>query len=286
MAGVRRSPTLRRRRLSAELRKLREETKLTASSVEERFGWSPGKVSRMERGEWVLPNLRDVQDLLDLYDVTDTQRRETLMTLAREGRQRGWWHAYRKMMSDRYSTYVGLEAEAVSVNTFQLAIIPGLVQTPDYARALIRSGARRFSEEEVEKRLEIRIARQRILTAEDPLRLFMVLDEAALRRPIGGADVMKEQMRHLLQAADLPNVELQVIPMAAGEHAGVTGSFSILEFPDPEDHDAVYVETLAGELFMEEPEEVRPYSIAFQHLNAVALSPRDTIAMLAQIASK
>jgi transcriptional regulator with XRE-family HTH domain len=284
MASPRRSPTLRRRRLSAELRRLREANDLTGVAVEERFGWSPGKVSRMERGFWVRPNLRDVQDLLDLFKVTDEDERDKLMTLARDARLRGWWHAYKDMVSDRYSTYIGLEAEAVSINTFQLSVIPGLLQTPDYARATLASPHAKFSADEIDKRLEIRMARQELLTGEDPIRLFAVMDEAVFRRPIGGPDVMRSQLQHLIEIAERPEVTLQVIPFAAGMHAGVTGSFSILEFPEPDDQDAVYVEALAGELFMEDPEEVRPYAVAFQHLNAVAASPRDTISMIAALA--
>jgi transcriptional regulator with XRE-family HTH domain len=281
MSGTRRSPTLRRRRLSAELRKLREAKGLTGTNVEEHLGWSQGKISRMERGDWVRPNLRDVQDLLDLYDVADPHHRDKLMTLARDARQRGWWHAYKDMVSEDYSTYIGLEAEAVSINTFQLSLVPGLLQTPDYARALIASPHANYSTEEIERRLEIRMARQELLTGDDPIRLFAVIDEATLHRAIGGRDVMRHQLTRLIDAAEQPNVTLQVIPFDVGMHAGLHGSFAILEFPDPDDHDAIYVEALSGELFMEDTEEVRPYAIAFQHLNAAAHSPRDTIAMIA-----
>ncbi|MFI0352898.1 helix-turn-helix domain-containing protein [Actinomadura sp. 9N407] len=281
MADGRHSPTLRRRRLSAELRRLRDEAGLTATQVAKRLDWQTSKLTRMERGEWQRPNPRDIVDLLDVYEVADERQREALVLLARQGRQRGWWHAYKDMLSERYSTYIGLEVEASSLLTFQPLLIPGLLQNADYARALIIGGPDEATVEEVERKIEIRAERQELLTRSQPPQLWGVIDEAAIRRQIGGREVMRAQLQHLLAMTELPRVTLQVIPYAAGAHPGMTGAFSILSFLEDSDPDAVYVETIAGELFLEEPEEVRHYQLAFRRLNAVALSPRDTLDLIA-----
>lgn len=282
MSSTRRSPTLRRRRLSAELRRLRQACGLTALEVTERLGWASGKLTRMERGEWVRPNPRDVQDLLDVYGITDARQREQLMTWAREGRERGWWHPYREMLSESYTTFLGLEQEASTERTFELAVIPGNLQTAEYAEALMRRGPAELSAKEIKDRVEIRMKRQEILTGDDPVRLWAVIDEAALVRSAGGDDVMRGQLRHLIEVAELPKVTLQVIPFSKGTHSGTKGPFTILEFPEREDPDAVYVENIAGELFIEEAEEVDRFRIAFERLTAVAEGPEDTIALFAK----
>ncbi|MFD0851040.1 helix-turn-helix domain-containing protein [Actinomadura adrarensis] len=283
MSRTRHSPTLRRRRLSTELRKLRESSGLTQTTVTKRLEWSQGKLARMERGEWLRPDPHDIRLLLDLYEVADERQREQLITWAREGRQRGWWHPYKDMLSEAYSTYIGLESEAAAVLTFQALMIPGLLQTHDYARSIHSEWRTEATAEEIERRVEVRMARQEVLTQSDALRLWVVLDEAALHRQGGGTAVMREQMKRLLEAAELPKVTIQVIPYSAGPHPGATGPFSILKFPDLADPEAVYVENLAGELFIENPDEVQPFQIAFQRLVAVALSPQDTIAMIARL---
>ena len=285
MASPRRSPTLRRRRLSAELRRLRQGCDLTAIQVTERLSWASGKLTRMERGEWVRPNPRDVQDLLDVYEVTDQREREQLITWAKEGRERGWWHPYRDMLSQSYTTFIGLEVEAATERVFELAVIPGLLQTADYARELIRRGPAELSAKEIDDRVEVRMARQEILTGDDPVRLWAVIDEAALLRPID-EPAMRAQLNHLVEVAELPKVTLQVIPLRKGPHAGTIGPFTVLEFPEHADPDAAYVETAAGELFVEEPEEVDRFRIAFERLTAVAECPEDTIAMIAQRAGR
>lgn len=278
MAG---SPTLRRRRLSAEVLALRERAGLTAAEAARRLDWHPSKITRMERNEWKRPLVRDVQDLCDLYDVTDPTRRERLVTLAREGRQRGWWHPYEAGLTEQYSTYIGLETEAASVVNFEGLQVPGLLQTADYARAVIHGGQAEITEEETTRRVEVRVARQSVLTREDPLRFSAVLDEAVLRRQVGDPDVMRAQLQHLLELAELPRVTLQVIPFEAGAHPGALGPFAVLKFADLADPEAVYVENLAGELFIEQPAEVERFQVAFQRLVAVALSPADTIDFIA-----
>lgn len=287
MSANRNSPTLRRRRLSAELRALREASKLTSVEATKRLEWSSGRLTRMERGEWLRPNPRDIADLLDLYGVTDERQREYLLTLAREGRQRGWWHPHRELLSERYSTYIGLETDAASALTFEGLRLPGLLQTADYARGLLAGGPSELGAEEIEKRVEIRMERQKLLTRDDdPLRLWAVMDEAVLRRSMGGPDIARAQLQHLIELSALPKVTLQVVTFAVSFHPGVGGPFTILEFPEPLDPDAVYVENIAGELLVEDPHDVARFKLAFQRLGAVALSPRDSIAMIAEVAAE
>lgn len=283
MAG---SPTLRRRRLSAELLALREGAGLTAAEAARRLDWHPSKITRTERNEWKRPLVRDVQDLLDLYGVTDDAQRERLVTLAREGRQRGWWHPYEAGLSPQYSTYIGLETEATAVDNFELGQVPGLLQTADYAYAVIHGGQAEITEEETTRRVEVRMARQAVLHREDPLRFSVVIDEAVLRRQVGSRDVMRAQLRQLLELAELPRVTIQVIPFEAGAHPGTLGPFAVLRFADPADLASGYVENPAGELFIEQASEVERFQVAFQRLVAVALPPADTIDFItAQVTS-
>ncbi len=282
MPDSRHSPTVRRRRLSAILRQLRKEDGRTAKEVADVLEWPPSKLTHMERNEWKLPRVHDIRALLDVYGVSDERQRDELLRLARDGRQRGWWHAYREMLSESYSTYIGLEAEAATLLIYQPLVIPGLLQTEDYARALIQAGPAEVDEAGIEQRIKVRRERQAILTGDDPVRIWAVIDEAALRRLGGDPDVKRRQLAHIAEMARSARVTLQMIPFAAGLHAGVTGgSFTILQFPDAADQDAVYVDTFAGELFVEEPEEVGRFHLAFRHLVGAALSPMDTLAMIA-----
>lgn len=276
------SPTLRRRELSKRLKELREKASVSVAEAADALGCSIDKIHWIERGEWNRPRWRDVRDLLDKYAVTDQKLRDYLMELAREGVQKDWWHPYRKMLSEAYSTYIAFEGDADELLTFELSVIPGLLQTEDYARALIRKGPAELDDADIEKRVEIRAERQRILEGDDPLRLFAVLDEAALRRTVGGPEVMRAQLRHLIEMAARPNITLQVIPFDAGPHPGTGGRFTIISFPG-EDPDAVYIETIAGELLIES-EGVGRYRRAFRRLNAEALSPEDTIALIGRMA--
>lgn len=278
MAG---SPTLRRRRLSAELERLRRASNLTAAEAARRLDWNASKLTRMERNEWKRPLPRDVEDLLDLYGLTDAGERARLITLAREGRQRGWWQQYEAGLNEQYAHYIGLETEAMAVVNFEALMIPGLFQTEGYASEVIRGGHAEITDEQIKKRVAVRAERQKVLTRDDPLRFSAVIDEAALRRRVGGPEVMREQLARLLEVAELPKVTLQVIPFEAGPHPGVLGPFAIVKFANPADSEAVYVENLAGQYFFEEPEQVDRYQVAFQRLVAVALSPKDTISHIA-----
>jgi transcriptional regulator with XRE-family HTH domain len=275
----RRSPTARRRELSAALKRLREQGGFSLTDAADALDCSTDKIMWIERAEWTRPKVRDVRDLLDRYGITDEHLRDTLFKMAREGGQKDWWQPYRKMLSDRYTTYIGLEAEAQDVLTFELVVFPGLMQTEDYARALIQVGPAEITADEVEQRVRVRMERQKILRGNDPARLWAIMDEAALRRPVGGPDVMRAQMEHLVELAQQPKITLQVLPFAAGPHASTAGSFTILSFH--EDPGVAYGEMVAGELLVEEQADVARYEAAFRQLIAKALSPADTIAMLA-----
>lgn len=286
MPGPRQSPTLRRRRLSAELRTMREQIGMTSVEATKRLEWSGGRLTKMERGEWKLPNPRDIRDLCDLYGVTDERRRDYLITLARQGRERGWWHAYRDMLSEEYTTYIGLEAGAATVFVVDLVVIPGLLQTEEYAHAVMLGGPAEITTEQIKRRVDLRVERQKLITRhDDPLRLWVVIDEAALRREVGTPEVMRGQLVHICELAELARVTIQVIPFKAGAHAATSGAFSILEFPEPEDPDAVYVENPAGELFVELPAEVEIFHTAYRRLQATALSPEASIEMIAAYAA-
>jgi len=286
MPPPRRSPTLRRRRLTALLNQARKDAGLSTVDIDARLGWNKGKTARAMRGEWVRPNPRDIRDMLDLLGVTDERRREEMFSLARQGRERGWWHPYREMLSERYTTYIGLEAEAGGVLTFEALRVPGLLQTIDYARALMKDGPAELGDEEIEKRIEVRTERQKPLTAsEQPLRLWAIMDESVITHAVGGAAVMRDQLNHLLKMAELPKVTLQIIPLAVGAHPGMNGPFTILEFPEPLDPDAVYTENIGGELLQEEPADVARFKTAFQRLQGSALAPKDTLALIADKAA-
>ncbi|MFC4532553.1 helix-turn-helix domain-containing protein [Sphaerisporangium dianthi] len=269
------SPSVRGRQLINELKGLREATQLTQSEVAERLDWHPTKVFRIETGR-TSPHPNDVRALLDLYGVTGQQQREGLVSLARNARKRGWWYSYRDILPSQYQVYIGLESEAVSIRTFELAAVAGLLQTEDYARALMVSGPQELEQEEIERRVEVRMTRQRILDRPDRPQLWVILDEAVLRRPVGGPHVLRSQLRRLLDASEQAKTTIQVIPFALGAHPGMIGPFTLLGFPEPFDLDIVYMETIAGNLYVEESDEVRDYRTAFDHLRAEALNIRET----------
>jgi transcriptional regulator with XRE-family HTH domain len=281
-AMPRSSPTSRRRELSTRLKQLRLAADVTVDQAAETLGCSTDKIHWMERADWTDPKWRDVRDLLDRYGVTDDAEREELIALARTGGEKDWWQPYTKTLSKRrskYPAYLGLEADATEALTYQLAVIPGLLQTDDYARALIEAGPDVVEPKEAEERIAIRRERQRVLTGDDPIRLWAVIDEAAIRRKVGGSDVMRAQVAYLLEMARQPNIVVQVLPFARGAHPALAGSFTILssgeDFPD-----VAYVETIGGELLIDAIEGVDRYRGVFRRLNIAAASPEDTIEML------
>jgi len=277
------SPTVRRRRLASELRHLRERTQLTLEEVSQKLGWSTSKISRIETSRvGVVP--KDVGLLLDLYKVGDS-RREELLKLARDARKKGWWHAYDDLSSE-YTAYIGLEAEAASMRSFASAVLPGLLQTEDYVRAVVRAGLVLAPPGEVEHRIEVRMARQTRLSQAEPLCLWTVLDEAVIRRVIGGPVTMRSQLDRLLDLADLPHVTIQVLPFTAGAHPGTGGAFEILQFPERADPDVVFLENLTDSLYVERDSDVYRYTVAFDHLRAKALDPDDSRRLITEIAAQ
>jgi len=272
-----RSPTVRRRELGAMLRALRIEKGLTVDQVAERLLCSPSKVSRMETGQRGVTS-RDVRDLCELYGITEQAERDRLMTIAHEGRQQAWWQSF----DLNYSRYVGLEAAALSIRGYQSSVIPALLQTADYARALLEGSPLRPKPDVIEQRVEARLIRQHLLEQEPAPRFWEVLDEAALHRLVGGPVVLRRQLDRLIEACQLPAVTIQVIPFAAGAHPGLESNFKILELSPPAPP-VVCVEGLNRESYLERPEDLEDYERVFNQLKAVALTPADSIDFIARI---
>lgn len=273
-------PTVRRRRLASELRRLREAAELTIEEVSERLECSSSKISRIETGHvGVTP--RDVRDMLELYGMTGDDK-EALVQLAREARNRGWWYAYSEVFT---GAFVGLEADASSLRSFQALIVPGLLQTERYAHTVIRAMRPDADETEVTRRVTARMERQRLLTEPSPPEYWAVLDEAVLHRSVGGPAVMAEQLARLLKLAALPHVTVQVVPFSAGAHPGMEGPFLILGFPEQADPDVVYVDSTTSGAYLELPDDVRRYALMFDHLRAAALKPDDSVELIAGFAA-
>ena len=275
------SPTVRRRRLALELRRLREAARLTCEEVAEHLECSTSKISRIETGR-VSVSPRDVRDMLDLYGVS-SQQGASLVQLARDSRQKGWWHAYSDTIQPRFATYIGLESAASEIRIYEVTLIPALLQTEDYARTVIAAGIVGGDHDGVERNVELLMARQPPLTSDDPPRLWAVLDEAALRRTVGGAGLMRLQLDHLLDLSRLPNVAIQVIPFGAGAHPAMGRPFVILAFPERADPDVVYLEDLTSALYVENVNEVDRYNTFFNHLRATALSFEDSSALIMSV---
>jgi transcriptional regulator with XRE-family HTH domain len=275
-----RSPTVRRRELGALLRKLRTDQGLTVEQAAQQLMISMSKLSRMETGHGVASR-RDVRDLCALYGVTDESERDRMLKLAMEAKQAGWWQSY----DLPYSTYVGLEAEAAAISDFQSSVVPGLLQTAEYARAGHEGAMPRLSPREIERRIEAKLTRQALLTQDDPPVFSVVLDEAVLHRMIGGPAIMSAQLERLIEVAHLSNVTIQVIPFALGAHPGVESNFNILDMLSPTPG-VVFVEGLVGSIYLERPEELTRYRQIFERLQTIALSPKDTISLITQIRSQ
>jgi transcriptional regulator with XRE-family HTH domain len=276
------SPTVRRRRLAARLRELREHANLTIDEVGEKLECSASKISRIETGHvGVTP--RDVRDMLEVYGIGDDER-EALVQLAREARKKGWWHAYNEVFT---GSFVGLESDASFLHTHQALLVPGLLQTEAYMRAVIRAIRPDSAEADVELRVRARSNRQRLITEEqNPPEYWAVLDEAVLHRVVGGPEAMREQLKKLVELASLPNVTMQVVPFSAGAHAGMEAPFLILGFPEQADPDVVYVENTTSGVYLEQPEDVHRYTLMFDHLRAAALKPDDTVELVDRTADR
>ncbi|WP_406206667.1 MULTISPECIES: helix-turn-helix domain-containing protein [unclassified Streptomyces] len=282
-------PAVRRRKLGAELRALRTGAGLTSGEAARLVGWHQSKVSRIETGaSGVKP--ADVRLLLDVYGVQDVQLRQLMLALAGsdggDGRDH-WWHAYRGVLPTTYRDFISLESQASAMRTLETSVVPGLLQTPEYARAVTRAavgGLDDDADERLDALVAVRLARQDVLRAEPPLELSAVLDEAVLRREIGGPEVMERQLRRLVEAARLPQVRLQVLPFAAGEHIGITGPFVIFSFSRTSDLDVVVLDHLTSSLYLERKEDLQAYTEAFNALRIHALSPEESMDYIAALA--
>ena len=272
-----RTPTGRRRRLGAELRRLREAAGLTIDKVAEELECSPSKVSRIETGQ-VSATPRDVRDMLGLYRVDD-DRLEAMVQVAREARQRGWWQKFVDV-PDGVPAYVGLETAATSIDVYMALLVPALLQTPDYARAVIAAVRPDLPPAEIDRRVELRLRRQDLLDQERPPRMRVLLDDTVLRRPVGGPAVMAAQRRRLLADADRPAGTIQVLEVGAGAHAGMDGPFTIFGFPAPAERDVVALDSAADALYLEGPEDVARYRRVFELLLPAARSPEDSAAII------
>lgn len=287
-------PAVRRRKLGEELRALRDRSGLTSGEAARLAGWHQSKISRIETGRSGV-KVEDIRLLLDVYgDVVSAQQRALLEALSASaagpapdedtGRGRQWWHDYRGLLPQEYRDFISLEAGARSARTVELSVVPGLLQTPAYARAVTRAALGGLPEPKVEALVDVRLARQSVLRADPPLELSAVLDEAVLRRAIGGAGVMEEQLRHLVEVARLPQVQLQVLPFSVGGHLGLTGPFVIFSFPNIADLDVVVLDHLTSSLYLERKEDLEAYSAAFRTIQAHALPPRDSSDLISALA--
>jgi transcriptional regulator with XRE-family HTH domain len=283
--ATRRSPTARHRRLITDLKRLREEHGLSREQLAERIGASETSIFRYEKGDSrPLPGV--VGAMLDVYGVQGAERDE-LLEMARDARKRGWWHRQRQSLKPGFDSYIGLEAAASVVRTYEAQTVPGLLQTEAYARANVEATSLNVVPAEVDDRVSVRISRQDLITrSTDRIQLIAILDEAVLRRQVGGPQAMQDQIRHLIAMAELPNVVIHVLPFAVGAHPGMEGPFVLLSFPEPEDPDLVYLEQATSGLVPEEPEEVRRYTLMFGTLLGKALPADESVTFMSEITLK
>ena len=276
-------PTVRRRRLGSELRRLREDHSIKLEEVAERLGVAASTLSRIETGKAPTKSVY-LTAMLEMYGVTDPAQRQVLVDMAREGHRKGWWSVYDDVLPTGFGIYVGLEAEAAGLRSFEGEAVQGLFQTPDYARAILREVQVKDSDEQIERLVDLRMKRQDSLERNPPLDVWLILDESVVRRTIGGDGVMRGQLARLVEASRKPNVTLQVLPFSTGSHAGLRGPFSILEFPERADPDVAYVESVAGIIYLEKEREVRTAAEAFDRLRAAALSPGQSTDLIIEAA--
>jgi transcriptional regulator with XRE-family HTH domain len=272
------SPSVTQRRLARSLRRLRLEAGFTIEQAAEKLELSPSTISRMETAQ-VGVRRRDVRELLDLYEVAGMQR-EQLLQLAGESRQHAWWHEFKDLPNIPLAS---LEAGAASIWQYSALLIPGLLQTEEYARDVLRRIRVDATPDDIERRLRLRMKRQALLTGETAPRFWAVLDEAVLRRVVGGRQVMRRQLERLIDASSLRSVTLQVLPFASGGHAAMDGEFTILCYPEPADPDVVFIENTGGDIYLEDPDVTRRYASIFDHLRAAALDPAKSIRTLAAV---
>jgi transcriptional regulator with XRE-family HTH domain len=279
-------PTVRRRRLGTELRKLRESNGYKLEEVAAQLGVAPSTLSRIETGKAPTKSAY-LSQMLESYGVDDPAQRQVLIDMAREGHRKGWWAAYDDVLPSGFDIYVGLEAEATAIRGYETSVVPGLLQTPDYARALLHAERPELLPHEIDRLVELRIRRQEILTRTDPPppTLWAVMDEAALRRHIGGRETMHAQLQQLIERSKLPNVTLLVMPDDLGAHAGLDGPFAIFQF-EASARPVVYVEGQAGNLYLEKDDDLRRCQQTMNHILAAAPGPERSLALIRQVAKE
>jgi hypothetical protein len=268
-------PTALRIMLGGQLRRMREAAKISRADAGWQIRASESKVSRMELGRVGFKE-RDVSDLLELYGLTDETERVRLMELARAANNPGWWSRYGDVMPNWFANYVGLEVAAKLIRTYEVLFVPGLLQTEAYARAVVQLGKTYLPPAEIEQRVALRVTRQQILTRANPARLWVVIDESVLRRPIGGRDAMCEQIEQLLKVSQQPNVTLQVMPFSSVGYPGAGGAFTIMRFPEGDLPDVVYIEHAASALFLDKLEDLDEYAAIMEALTIAAAPVSDT----------
>jgi transcriptional regulator with XRE-family HTH domain len=276
---------VRRMLLGSQLRRLREARGITREAAGYSIRASESKISRMELGR-VSFKTRDVEDLLTLYGITDEQERASLLSLAREANVAGWWHSYSDVLPSWFPTYVGLEGAASLIRAYEVQFVHGLLQTEAYARAVVARGMKGASAADIDKRVELRLERQKYLLGEGGPEFHIVLDEAALRRPYGDREVMRGQLQHLIEISQRPNVRLQIMPFSFGGHSGESGAFTILSFPESDLSDVVYLEQLTSALYLDKHEDVTQYEKALKELQQDSPGPdesRDLLRGLLQL---
>jgi hypothetical protein len=275
------NPTAPRRQLGAELRRLRETAQRTVAAVATEMDWSESKLSRIETASiGIRP--ADLDELLEFYGVTAAER-DRLTSLAGQSRQRAKWGAYGDNLATAYENFISFEAEASTIHTYEPQVVPGLLQTNEYAAAVTNI---EHTEDPglVEQRVALRMARQAILTRKSPPQLYAILDEAVIRRPIGGAAVMRRQLLHLVQNGEMSMITIQVLPFAAGAHRGLTGNFVILEFDGPAEHPLVYCEGMTGGVIRTDADDLHTYKMSFEALRAMSLGPSDSADFINEVA--
>lgn len=277
-------PAVLRILLGAQLRRLRDDRGISREDAGYEIRASDSKMSRLERGRVGFKE-RDVSDLLTLYGVQDTAQREALLELARRANAPVWWHSYSDVVPSWFEVYVGLEDGASRIRTYEVQFVPGLLQTEEYARAVTMLGHQASAPNEVERRVELRMARQKVLTRAGAPHYWAVVDEAALRRPLGGAEVMRRQLERLIEATTMPNVTLQIVPFHRGGHAAAGGQFSILRFAESDLPDIVYMEQLTSAVYLDKREDVDKYLAVMEQLCVEAAQPNQTVALLKDIIS-
>jgi transcriptional regulator with XRE-family HTH domain len=278
-------PTVLRMLLGSQLRKLREAAGITPERAGYEIRASRSKISRVEHGRVGFKE-RDVADLLTLYGVTDEQVHRRMLGLAQQANSPGWWARYGDVLPDWFETYVGLEQATSLIRTYELQFVPGLFQTREYARAVTVLGNRAASAEDIERRVSLRMSRQQILTRADSVpRVWAVIDESALRRPLGGREVMRAQLQHLIELTESPQVTLQIMPFDRGGHSAAGGSFAILRFAESDLPDIVYIEQLTGALYLDRPEEIDHYREVMNSLSAEAETPAESERQLKNLIS-